>query len=78
MTRKPTDRAVRTVLRQEADRARKASLLPEDVAEVERVLALGFVAGGWPVVWAWREARSERGRALLARLEMMVAALGVG
>lgn len=78
MTRKPTDRAVRTLLRQDADRARKASLTPEDVAEAERVVALAFVAGGWPRVWAWHEARAGRGRAHLARLEMMVAALGVG
>jgi hypothetical protein len=78
VTRKPTDRAVRTLLRQKADRARKASLVAEDVAEAERALALGFVAGGWPRVWAWREARAERGRARLGRLTAMVAALGVG
>lgn len=78
MTRKPTDRAVRTLLRQDADRARKASLTPEDVAEAERALALGFVAGGWPVAWEWREARAALARLRLARLEMMGAALRVG
>lgn len=78
MNRKPTDRAARTLLRQDAERARKASLIPEDVAEAERVVALAFVAGGWPRVLAWHEARAGRGRARLGRLTAMVAALGVG
>lgn len=77
MTRKPNDRAVRTLLRQEAHRRRHRQDDPAALAEAEHIVAVGFVAAGWPVVWQWREERSRRVHRRLGTLVAVAAALGV-
>ena len=77
MNRKPTDRAVRTLLRAESHRQRVAPS-DADIETAEALCAAALVASGRPVVWAWQEARARQGRRRLGTLVAVAAALGVG
>lgn len=85
MTRKPTDRAVRTLQRVESDRARiEAEREAQEEADrraaepASDLLACALVAGGWPIVWQWREERARQGHRRLGTLTAVAVALGVG